>query len=448
MMKRVSELGKVLGQVAKDDAGRKFHGLYDKVCRKEVIWSAWLQVKANGGSGGVDGKELSDYEDPEKRNELLREIHSELLEGRYHPLPVRREFIDKQDGGKRPLGIPTIKDRIVQAAVKIILEPIFEADFQEFSYGFRPGRSCHQALQAVWKWMNYGYIKVIDADICKYFDSIPHDKLLRSVAMRIKDGRILRLIKLWLKAPVNEGGKLIKSKAGTPQGGVISPLLANIYLNHLDRFWVKTGYQRYARMVRYADDCVILCNDHAEFYLSEMQRLLSNLELELNETKTRIVDSRKEGFDFLGFHIKRVWAFRPKRKSFGWVTGVRLSRKVLKKFRIRITQIVGKGGRKSPVPIQVLVDQINGWLRHWLPYYSYANRRQDMTHVYLNLVLARLVRAKVARSGNKRRTGKWKSWNPKYWECEYGLIDIVQEYYIRRKRLYASLFEHPKNAMT
>jgi group II intron reverse transcriptase/maturase len=220
-----------------------------------VIWSAWLRVKANGGSGGVDGKELNEYEDPEKRNELLREIHGELLENRYYPQPVLREYIDKPDGGKRPLGIPTIKDRIVQTALKIILEPIFEADFQEFSYGFRPGRSCHQALQAVWKWMNFGYTTVIDADISKYFDSIPHDKLLRSVAMRIKDGRILRLIKMWLKVPVSEDGKFFKSKAGTPQGGVISPLLANIYLNHLDRFWVKTGYHRYARMVRYADDC-------------------------------------------------------------------------------------------------------------------------------------------------------------------------------------------------
>jgi hypothetical protein len=179
-----------------------------------------------------------------------------------------------------------------------------------------------------------------------------------------------------------------------------------------------------------------------------MKRLLSNLELELNESKTRIVDSCKEGFDFLGFHIKRVWAFRPKRKSFGWVTGVRLSRKVLKKARIRITEIVGKGERKSPIPIQILVDQVNHWLRHWLPYYSYANRRQDMRHVYLNLVLARLVRAKVARSGNKRRIGKWKSWNPKYWEREYGLINLVQAYYLRRKQLYASLFEHPINAMT
>ncbi len=254
MHRKVSELRKILGHAAKNETGRRFHSLYDKISCKEVIWTAWLQVKANGGSGGVDGAELSDYEDPEDRNNLLREIHRELLTGNYRPQPVRREYIEKPDGGKRPLGIPTIKDRIVQTAVKLVLEPVFESDFQEFSYGFRPNRSGHQALQAVRKWMNIGHHQVVDADISKYFDTIPHDKLLRSVAKRVSDGRILRLIKLWLKTPINENGKMIPGLKGTPQGGVISPLLANIYLNHLDRFWVKKGYIRHARIVRYADD--------------------------------------------------------------------------------------------------------------------------------------------------------------------------------------------------
>jgi len=448
MHRKVSELQRILGQAAKDEAGRKFHSLYDKICQKEVIWSAWLQVKANGGSGGVDGKELSDYEDPQERNKLLREIHQELLEGTYHPQAVRREYIDKPDGGKRPLGIPTIKDRVVQTAVKWVLEPIFETDFQEYSYGFRPKRSCHQALQAVWKWMNFAYTQVIDADICKYFDSIPHDKLLRSVAMRIQDGKILRLLKLWLKTPISEDGKLVKSKKGTPQGGVISPLLANIYLNHLDRFWMRKGYCRQAKLVRYADDFVILCKDQPEYYLSEARRLLGNLELELSERKTRIVDACKEGFDFLGFHIKRVWAYRPKRKCFGWVTGVRLSRKVLKKARMKVNEIIGKGGRKSPVPLQELVSRINQWLQHWLPYYSYANRRQDIRHIYHKIIVERLARAYIARTnGLKQQGGKWKSWNPKYWEDKYGLIDVSVAYYQRRKQLYAALFEHPINAM-
>jgi group II intron reverse transcriptase/maturase len=432
MAKTVRELQRVLGQAAKDEVSRKFHSLYDKVCRKDVIWSAWLAVKANDGSGGVDGKELRDYEDPIERTKLLREIHRELLEGTYRAQPVRREHMEKPDGGKRPLGIPTIKDRIVQTAVKLVIEPIFEADFQEFSYGFRAGKSSHQALQAVWKWMNFGYNYVVDADIHKYFDTIPHDKLLQSVSRRVIDGRILRLIRMWLKAPISDGDRLVKNRKGTPQGGVISPLLANIYLNHLDRFWVKKGYERCAKLVRYADDFVILCENHPEFYHGEARRLLENLELEISEQKTRIVEANKQGVDFLGFHIRRVWAYRPKQKRFGWVTGVRLSRHVLKKARREINNIVGKGGRKSPVPLQVLVNSVNHWIKHWLPYYSYANHHRDIQYLYKKIILERLTRGHIARcQGRKPRGGKWKSWNPKYWEGDYGLINVPWAYYQR-----------------
>jgi len=446
MHRKVSELRKILGHVAKNETGRRFHSLYDKISCKEVIWTAWLQVKANGGTGGVDGAELSDYDDPEDRNNLLREIHQELLSGNYRPQPVRREYIEKPDGGERPLGIPTIKDRIVQTAVKLVLEPVFEADFQEFSYGFRPNRSGHQALHTVRKWMNIGYHQVIDADISKYFDTIPHDKLLRSVAKRVSDGRILRLIKLWLKTPINENGKMIPSRKGTPQGGVISPLLANIYLNHLDRFWVEKGYIRRAKLIRYADDFVILCKDHPEFYLKEAHRLLENLELELNEQKTRIVNAREEGFDFLGFHFRRVWAYQPKKKRFGWVTGAELSRKVLRKARRTINEIVGKGGRKSPVPLQTLVNRINQWLKRWLPYYSYANQRKHIKYIYCKIIVERLARANIARTkGRKQRGGKWKSWNPVYWERKYGLINLSVAYYQRRKQLYAALYAHSIN---
>jgi len=225
-------------------------------------------------------------------------------------------------------------------------------------------------------------------------------------------------------------------------------LLANIYLNHVDNFWVSKGYIRSAKLVRYADDFVILCMSKAAFYRQEVGRLLTNLELELNEQKTRIVDSRKQGFDFLGFHIRRVWAFRPKQRSFGWVTGVRLSRKVMQKARQKVNDIVGQGGRKSPVAMRKLVDQVNDWLQHWIPYYCYANRRQDMKRVYLNIVLERLVRAFVSRkSSRKRRSRKWKSWNPKFWECKYGLINMIPIYYQQRKKLYAKLFEHPINAL-
>lgn len=448
MAKTVRELQKVLGQAAKDDPRRRFHSLYDKVASLRVLQEAWSQVKKNGGRGGVDGKEFSDYESLEQVDELLNELQSELVEGKYKPEAVLRVYIPKPDGKERPLGIPTIRDRVVQTAAKLILEPIFEADFKDFSYGFREGKNCHQAMQAVWKWMNFGYTEVIDADIQGFFDNIPHDKLLRSVAMRVSDGKMMRLIKLFLKAPIQEEDRQHKSKKGTPQGGVISPLLANIYLNHLDQFWVKKGYVKYAKLVRYADDFVVLCEKNVKFYLKEVRRLLENLGLTLSEKKTHVVDTCQQGFDFLGFTLKRAWAFRPKHNSFGWITGVGISRKVLKKARKRVNEIVGRGGRKSPVPMAYLVEGLNKWLNHWLPYYCYANRKEDFKYLYLQIILGRLVRAEVARrSGNKRRLGKWKSMNPKIWEKEYGLIDVIETYYRKRKLLYASLFEYPINAM-
>jgi group II intron reverse transcriptase/maturase len=448
MVKSVRELQKVLGQAAKDDPRRRFHSLYDKVSSERVLQEAWLVVKKNGGRGGVDGKEFSDYELPEQEDELLKGLQKELVEGIYKPEAVLRVYIPKPDGKERPLGIPTIRDRVVQTAAKLILEPIFEADFKDFSYGFREGKSCHQAMQAVWKLMNFGYTEVIDADIQGFFDNIPHDKLLQSVARRVSDGRMMRLIKLFLKAPIQEDDQQNKPKKGTPQGGVISPLLANIYLNHLDQFWVKKGYIKYAKLVRYADDFVVLCEKNTKFYLKEVRRLLENLDLKLNEKKTQVVDTCQQGFDFLGFTLKRTWAFRPKHNSFGWVTGVGISRKSLKKARKTVNEIVGQGGRKSPVPMVNLVEGLNKWLNHWLPYYCYANRKEDFKYLYLQIILGRLVRAEVARrSGHKRQSCKWKSMNPKIWEENYGLVDVIETYYQKRKQLYASLFEHPINAM-
>ena len=200
MAKTVRELQKVLGQAAKDDPGRRFHSLYDKVASERVLHEAWLQVKKNGGRGGVDGKEIGDYSSPESVDQLMTLLRKELLQGNYKPQPVLRVYIPKPDGSKRPLGIPTIKDRVVQTAAKLILEPIFEVDFKEFSYGFREGKNCHQAVQAVWKWMNFGQTEVIDADIQGFFDNIPHGKLLNTLARRVSDGKMLRLIKLFLKA--------------------------------------------------------------------------------------------------------------------------------------------------------------------------------------------------------------------------------------------------------
>ena len=269
---KIRELQRKLYRKAKQEPDYRFYLLYDKVYRRDILSHAYRLVKANKGTSGVDGLTFERIEEREGGAERYLEQIAEELKGKsYRPMPVRRVYIPKPDGRQRPLGIPTIKDRVVQMAVKLVIEPIFEADFEDNSYGFRPKRNAHQAMDDVSLQLRMGKTQVIDADISKYFDTIPHDKLLALVAKRIVDKNILRLIKLWLKAPVVEEGEDGKKRTkdnhkGTPQGGVISPLLANIYLNVLDRVWkVKKVEERMeARLIRYADDFVVMCQGHAE----------------------------------------------------------------------------------------------------------------------------------------------------------------------------------------
>jgi len=259
---KIRELQRKLYQKAKQEKEYRFYLLYDKVYRMDILSHAYRLVKTNKGAGGVDGVTFEGIEEKEGgQQKYLAGIADELKNKTYEAMPVRRVYIPKADGSKRPLGIPTVKDRIVQMAVKIVIEPIFEADFQENSYGFRPKRDAHQAIDDITRHLRYGKTQVIDADISKYFDSIPHDQLLKLIAKRIVDKNILKLMKMWLKAPVVEeedGKKKYKGNdKGTPQGGVISPLLANIYLNVLDTIWkVKKVQEKLeARLIRYADDC-------------------------------------------------------------------------------------------------------------------------------------------------------------------------------------------------
>ena len=307
----VRELQRKLYRKAKQEKEYRFYLLYDKIYRLDILNHAYRLVKANKGAPGIDGETFASIEEREGGAEkYLEEIAGELKRKDYKPQAVRRVYIPKAAGGKRPLGIPVIKDRVVQMAVKIVIEPIFEADFQDNSYGFRPKRSAHQAVEDVNKQLLKGKADVIDADISKYFDTIPHDRLIQLVAKRIVDKQILKLIKMWLTAPIveeREDGKkeYKRNDKGTPQGGVISPLLANIYLNVLDTLWaVKKVQERLgARLVRYADDSVVLCRGNADRILKGVKLVLEDLGLTLNEEKTRIVDARQESFNFLGFSI-------------------------------------------------------------------------------------------------------------------------------------------------
>ena len=305
---KVRQLQNKLYLTAKKCDSRRFHALYDKVYRDDVLFEAWKRVKANKGSSGVDGIGIEDIEEM-GIEKYLSEIKSELMDGKYKPSPVKRVMIPKPDGSERPLGIPTVKDRIVQMATKIAIEPVFEADFRDCSYGFRPKRSARQALEVVRKACNNKGYYVVDADIEKFFDNVNQDKLMKLAEQRISDRRILKLIRQWLVSGVLYGNVLTISELGTSQGSVISPLLANIYLNTLDRLWEKYGLT-HGILVRYADDTVIICKNkkNANHALNLLQYIMAKLDLKLHPVKTKIVSmwDGKEGFDFLGMHHRRM----------------------------------------------------------------------------------------------------------------------------------------------
>jgi len=371
---------------AKQEPAYRFYALYDKVYRADVLAFAYRLVRANKGSPGVDGMSFEAVEREIGIDKFLLELAQALENKTYRPDPVRRVMIPKADGSMRPLGIPTIRDRVAQMAVKLIIEPIFEADFCDTSYGFRPKKSAHEAVDDIADALHQGYTWVIDADLLKYFDSVPHAKLLAVVAERIVDGVILHLIKLWLKAPVKGldedgteknvgGGKA--SRKGTPQGGVISPLLANCYLHLLDRIWDRHQLERklQARIVRYADDFVVLCRGGVEAPLKLIRQVLRRLDLTLNETKTHLVDARKESFNFLGFAI-RVSKGRRTGKRY---THVCPAPKSLAKIKARIKQQTAR--ELTPVPLDEIIRNVNASLRGWVNYFHYRNSSQVLEKV-------------------------------------------------------------------
>ncbi|MEQ1880416.1 MAG: group II intron reverse transcriptase/maturase [Burkholderiales bacterium] len=393
---------------AKQEPAYRFYALYDKLYRADTLSHAWRLVKANKGSPGVDGISFEAIENGEGIETFLRGLARDLKDKTYRAQPVRRVMIPKADGSLRPLGIPTIRDRVAQMAVKLIIEPIFEADFCEHSYGFRPQRSAHDAVEDIAKVLWAGHTQVIDADLSKYFDSIPHAKLLAVVAERIVDGGILRLIKQWLKAPVigedergvkkTVGGGKANSQ-GTPQGGVISPLLANCYLHILDRIWQRQNLKGKlkAHLVRYADDFVVLCAKGVEEALRVVRHVLERLGLMLNEAKTKVVDATEASFNFLGYSI-RMSRGRQSGKPYPHVCP---SDKSLKKIKAKLTALTGR--ELTPIALDKIVGNVNRSLRGWANYFHYRNSNQVMekvkTHAEQRLRMHLMKRHKVKNRG-------------------------------------------------
>jgi RNA-directed DNA polymerase len=399
----VRALQHTLYRAAKADPGRRFHALMDKVYRRDVLWRGWVMVRNNNGAPGIDRTTLAQVEEYGIAR-LLDEVAAELREGRYRPLPARRVMIPKP-GVKddfRPLSIPAVRDRIVQAAVKIVFEPVFEADMLGCSFGFRPKRAAHDALQVLMDEYGRGRRWVVETDIANCFSAIPHDKLMQAVEERICDQSLLKLLRAILRAGVLEDGQVRRTDTGTPQGGVVSPVLCNVYLHRLDRVWdVQDGV-----LVRYADDLIAMCwsRDQAERALARLTELLADLGLEPKAAKTRIVQLEVggEGFDFLGFHHRMVRSpGRNGKRPFAFLARWPAD-KAMQHARDRIRNLTDRRRRLRP---EAIAEEVNLFLRGWAAYFRYGHSAERFSKIR-TYAWARLAHYISERHGRVRAFGR------------------------------------------
>ena len=376
---KVRELQHALFRAAKRDPGRRFHALFDRICRGDILQKAWERVRSNGGAAGIDGMSLSKVEQ-QGVEQFLTGLRDDIRNGHYRPQPVRRVWIPKPDGRRRPLGIPTVRDRVVQMATKLVVEPIFEADFAECSYGFRPKRSATQALEKLRIEGGRGRHFVVDGDIQSFFDTIDKSVLMGLVERRICDRRVLKLIRKWLDAGVMEEGNVRHEATGTPQGGVISPLLANIYLHELDREWQR-DCQHLGVLVRYADDFVVLCKreSQANEAMRRLREIFARLKLTLHPEKTKLVQIGlgKDGFDFLGCHLRIVKSrFKGRTYLFRWP-----SAKSMNKVRSRVRELTDKRRRAGLKDVDEVIADLNPVLKGWGNYFKTGNASKQFTQI-------------------------------------------------------------------
>lgn len=397
-IEKIREFQRKLYDKAKTNPKYRFYTLYDKTYRTDILEEAYRKAKANGGACGVDGETFEDIE-TNGRAEYVAILQKELKEERYKPKPVKRVYIPKANGKERPLGIPTVRDRIVQTAFLLVLEPVFEADFTESSYGFRAKKSAHGAVREIYKYLNWGCEEIYDVDIEKYFDTVDHWKLIRLLAQRISDGQILHVIKQWLSCGYIEDNQHRQSKQGTPQGGVISPLLANVYLNPVDKAFERGGINNISKgsihIVRYADDMIILAQKNLDKGIDLLESYTKRLGLSINKEKTRRLNLKEDKkVEFLGFQFQRVES----RKTKSRLILVYPSPSSQKRCKDKIRKLIS---HSLPLKIGDQIRNVNKFLVGWTNYYRLGNSSKVLNQIchYVNKRVRHLIQRHKGRGG-------------------------------------------------